>query len=297
MPAARGATGRTPVVLGDVRLHPDLHGYLSAGKGFETPTQAEMAYAPVAANAPDVFNFGLKPATSSQYEAGLKARLRGNTRVNAAIFQIRTEDEIVVASSLGGRTSYQNAGKTLRRGFELGLESELSEHWNANLAYTRLSATYDSDFQGRRQGHRQGQAPAGRAGKQPVRRTGMEARGGHQHGLGRHVPQPGLRRGQQQRKRPRRAMRYSTGAPASNSAWGPGPSTSWCAWTTCSTASTSARSSSATATGVTTKRPPGCPGTREPGLNTSSEVPDALVRATRPALVSVVNSDYCMDVQ
>lgn len=28
----------------------------------------------------------------------------------------------------------------------------------------------------------------------------MEARGGHQHGLGRHVPQPGLRRGQQQRK-------------------------------------------------------------------------------------------------
>lgn len=126
---------------------PDLHGYLSAGKGFETPTQAEMAYAPVAANAPDAFNFGLKPATSSQYEAGLKARLWGNTRVNAAIFQIRTEDEIVVASSLGGRTSYQNAGKTLRRGFELGLESELSEHWNANLAYTRLSATYDSDFE------------------------------------------------------------------------------------------------------------------------------------------------------
>ena len=102
---------------------PDLHGYLSAGKGFETPTQAEMAYAPVAANAPDVFNFGLKPATSSQYEAGLKARLWGNTRVNAAIFQIRTEDEIVVASSLGGRTSYQNAGKTLRRGFELGLRA------------------------------------------------------------------------------------------------------------------------------------------------------------------------------
>lgn len=42
---------------------------------------------------------------------------------------------------------------------------------------------------------------------------------------------------------------------------------------------------------------PGCPGTREPGSNTSSEVPDALVRATRPALVSVVNSDYCMNVQ
>ena len=233
---------------------PDLHGYLSAGKGFETPTQAEMAYAPVAANAPDVFNFGLKPATSSQYEAGLKARLWGNTRVNAAIFQIRTEDEIVVASSLGGRTSYQNAGKTLRRGFELGVESELSEHWNANLAYTRLSATYDSDFEA----------------------------GGKTIGKGKHLPgvpasslfgelvwKPveGISMGWEGMYRSQVYVEDSNSEKAAPSYavfnWrtrfeqrlGPGPSTSWCAWTTCSTASTSARSSSATATGVTTKRP------------------------------------------
>lgn len=122
---------------------PELHGYVSAGKGFETPTQAEMAYAP---GLVESFNFGLDPATSTQYELGLKAKVGGNTRINAAVFEIRTDDEIVVASSTGGRTSYQNAGKTLRRGFELGVQSQLNEQWDATLAYTRLEATYDQDF-------------------------------------------------------------------------------------------------------------------------------------------------------
>ena len=120
---------------------PELHGYVSAGKGFETPTQAELAYSPSGKG----FNFGLKPSESTQYEMGLKAQLN-NTRINAAIFQITTEDELVILSNDQGRTTYQNAGRTLRRGFELGVESQLSEHWTTTLAYTRLQATYDSDF-------------------------------------------------------------------------------------------------------------------------------------------------------
>jgi iron complex outermembrane recepter protein len=47
---------------------PELHGYVSAGKGFETPTQAEMAY--TVGN--KGFNFGLKPSESTQYEMGLE---------------------------------------------------------------------------------------------------------------------------------------------------------------------------------------------------------------------------------
>ncbi len=43
---------------------PDLHGYVSAGKAFETPTQAEMAYAP---GVSETFNFGLQPATGHQH--------------------------------------------------------------------------------------------------------------------------------------------------------------------------------------------------------------------------------------
>ncbi len=134
----------TPSVSVMYAFTPDLHGYVSAGKGFETPTQAELAYAP---GNIEGFNFGLKPSESTQYEVGLKAQLN-DTRVNAAVFQITTEDELVVDQSIGGRTSYQNAGRTLRRGFELGIESQLSEQWSTNIAYTRLQATYDSDFIG-----------------------------------------------------------------------------------------------------------------------------------------------------
>ncbi|SDN97049.1 iron complex outermembrane recepter protein [Pseudomonas jinjuensis] len=123
---------------------PQLHGYVSAGKGFETPTQAEMAYAP---GQLESFNFDLQAASSRQYELGLKALLGEVARINAALFEIRTDDEIVVAEATGGRTSFQNAGKTLRRGFELGVEADLSEQWTVSLAYTRLSATYDSSFE------------------------------------------------------------------------------------------------------------------------------------------------------
>ena len=124
-------------------FNPNLHGYISVGKGFETPTQAEMAYAP---GASEGFNFGLKPATSKQVEIGLKALVGEGTRINAALFQITTDDELVVDESNGGRTSYQNAGRTLRRGFELGLESQLNEQWSTQVAYTYLQARYDSDF-------------------------------------------------------------------------------------------------------------------------------------------------------
>ncbi|UVL76691.1 TonB-dependent receptor [Pseudomonas putida] len=122
---------------------PDLRGYASVGKGFETPTQAEMAYAP---GEVESFNFGLKPATSMQYEMGVKYRLGERTRLNAAVYEIHTDDEIVVASATDGRTSYRNAGRTVRRGFEASLQSDLSEQWQTTLVYTRTDARYADDI-------------------------------------------------------------------------------------------------------------------------------------------------------
>lgn len=132
----------TPSISIGYAFTPDLNGYLSVGKGFETPSQAELAYS----RGNSGFNYGLEPSESTQYEIGLKARIAEETRINAAIFQINTDDEIVVLENRDGRTSYQNAGNTLRRGFELGVESQLDEQWSAALAYTYLTATYDSRF-------------------------------------------------------------------------------------------------------------------------------------------------------
>lgn len=122
---------------------PDLRGYASLGKGFETPTQAEMAYAP---GLQESFNFGLEPATSKQYELGVKYRLGAATRLNAALFEIRTDNEIVVDNATNGRTSYHNAGQTVRRGFEASLQSDLAERWQTTWVYTHTDARYADDF-------------------------------------------------------------------------------------------------------------------------------------------------------
>ncbi|MFY1005265.1 TonB-dependent receptor domain-containing protein, partial [Escherichia coli] len=66
-----------------------------------------------------------------------------------ALFQIDTDDELVVESASGGRNTFQNAAQARRRGVELSLESHLSETLRANLAYTHIDATYSKDFSSR----------------------------------------------------------------------------------------------------------------------------------------------------
>lgn len=86
--------------------------YLSAGRGFETPTINELSYR---SDNQSGLNFGLKPSTNDTVEIGSKTRI-GNGLFTAALFQTNTDNEIVVDSSSGGRTSYKNAGKTRRQG-------------------------------------------------------------------------------------------------------------------------------------------------------------------------------------
>ncbi|EOG8125011.1 TonB-dependent receptor [Klebsiella pneumoniae] len=112
--------------------------YLSAGRGFETPTINELSYR---SDNQSGLNFGLKPSTNDTVEIGSKTRI-GNGLFTAALFQTNTDNEIVVDSSSGGRTSYKNAGKTRRQGMELGLDQQFGESWRLKVAWTWLDATY-----------------------------------------------------------------------------------------------------------------------------------------------------------
>lgn len=112
--------------------------YLSAGRGFETPTINELSYR---SDNQSGLNFGLKPSTNDTVEIGSKTRL-GNGLLTAALFQTNTDNEIVVDGSSGGRTSYKNAGKTRRQGMELGLDQQFGESWRLKAAWTWLDATY-----------------------------------------------------------------------------------------------------------------------------------------------------------
>lgn len=121
---------------------PDLAFYASAGRGFETPTLNELSYR---ADGIGGLNFALQPSVNTSVEVGAKARLAGGL-LTAALFQTRTRDEIVTNTNIGGRATFQNAGRTQRDGFELAWQHETANHWRTQLAYTWLDARYRDAF-------------------------------------------------------------------------------------------------------------------------------------------------------
>jgi iron complex outermembrane receptor protein len=132
----------TPVLGVLYKVERGLNLYASAARGFETPTLNELFYSSGGAG----FNFKLSPATSRHLEIGAKTALNRDIRVDVALFQVRTDDELVVESSNGGRTSYRNASDTLRRGAEVSLDTDLSSNWSARMALSMLRATYETGF-------------------------------------------------------------------------------------------------------------------------------------------------------
>ncbi|AVR95326.1 TonB-dependent receptor family protein [Pseudoduganella armeniaca] len=139
----------TPVLGGLYKATPALSLYASAARGFETPTLNESFY-----SASGGFNFGLRPARSTHVEAGAKLRLAESTRADVALFQVRTRDELVVDASSGGRTSYRNAGRTLRQGVEVSLDTAWANGVSAHAALTGLRAIYDEAFANVAKGNR-----------------------------------------------------------------------------------------------------------------------------------------------
>lgn len=132
----------TPLLGALYKVNPGLNVYASAARGFETPTLNEVFYSGVGSG----FNFSLAPAKSTHLELGVKAMPLDGVSVNAAVFQVKTSDELVVDSSSGGRTSYRNASATLRQGGELSLDAEWRRNWHARLALSVLRAVYDEGF-------------------------------------------------------------------------------------------------------------------------------------------------------
>ncbi len=132
----------TPLAAVTYKLTPVVNLYASVARGFEAPTFNELFYS----SAEGSFAFDLKPATSRHRELGLKAWVGDSTRVDLAIFRVDTEDELVVARSSGGRTSFQNASETRRVGFELGLDLLWAHGFSTRIAYTGLDATYEEGF-------------------------------------------------------------------------------------------------------------------------------------------------------
>ncbi|GKS95700.1 TonB-dependent receptor [Acidovorax sp. SUPP2825] len=132
---------QTSPVLGLVWSATDqLNLYANIGRGFETPTLAEMAYS-TGNTGP---NYGLNASRSRQMEVG--AKWQGTVhRIDAAWFDAQSRDEIVPAATVNGRTVYQNADRVRRRGLELAWSAQ-SGAFKPRVAYTYLDAFFDSPY-------------------------------------------------------------------------------------------------------------------------------------------------------
>lgn len=124
-----------------------LNLYANYGKGFETPTLAEVAYQDSGGATPLArFNPGLNAASSKHYELGAKWTPSAQSRLDVTLFQIDTADEIVVSTSASGRTAFKNAPGTSRRGLELSGRTLLGDHVSALLSASWIDATFSQAY-------------------------------------------------------------------------------------------------------------------------------------------------------
>ncbi|TAK40888.1 MAG: TonB-dependent receptor [Betaproteobacteria bacterium] len=141
---ARSYRAATPVVGVVFRLDRLTSLYANLGRGFETPTFVELAYRNPGAGTG--LNFDLNAGRSRHFEAGLKTIVPGRLRLNAALFDVLTRDEIVTDRSSGGRATFKNAGHTGRRGIEIGAETLFDGPFDARVACTWLAAEFRDGF-------------------------------------------------------------------------------------------------------------------------------------------------------
>ncbi|MCH7394938.1 TonB-dependent receptor [Acinetobacter dispersus] len=123
------------------QIAPELLAYASYAKGFETPTFTEMAYQ--ADPKKSGFNFDLKPSTSDNYEVGLKSQNPFGD-FTLAVFQSKTQDDIVSAGTSDGRSTFRNADKTTRQGAEFAWNKKLWKDLEMNASYGYLDAKFDA---------------------------------------------------------------------------------------------------------------------------------------------------------
>lgn len=135
-------TNTSPVAGISYRLLPELNLYASAGRGFETPTFVELAYRTGGSG----LNFALKPSRSLTREIGIKGRIADDHRVALAYFDSQTEDEIVIDTNVGGRSTFKNASRTRRTGWEASWLAVLPADFDALVAWTLLDARYADPF-------------------------------------------------------------------------------------------------------------------------------------------------------
>lgn len=76
----------------------------------------------------------------------MKWKIATGHRLDLAVFDITTRNEIVVDTNAGGRTTFKNAGRTTRRGAEFQYLGQMTDSLRATLSLSALRARFADDF-------------------------------------------------------------------------------------------------------------------------------------------------------
>jgi len=133
-----------PVIGATWHVNDTLNIYMNQGKGFETPTLSESVYTKSGTTVVGLFNANLIPSRSQHVELGSKWTPSATTRIDAALFRIKTDNEIVTSLSVGGRTAYTNASETIREGIEFSARHLINPNWRTQMTATVMNAQYAS---------------------------------------------------------------------------------------------------------------------------------------------------------
>jgi iron complex outermembrane receptor protein len=143
-----------PVVGATYRLDPNVTAYAGYSEANRAPTPLELGCSdPLRPCLIDNFLVAdppLKQVVSHTVEAGLRGGFDvpdgGNGRITWSFgaFRTRNSDDIInVASPIAGHGYFQNAGETLRQGFESNINYK-SDKWSAYANYSFIDSTFQS---------------------------------------------------------------------------------------------------------------------------------------------------------
>lgn len=131
----------SPMVGVAWRVKPQWSVYSNFSTAFETPTVTELTNQESGAAG---LNTNLKAQRTRTVEVGTQGVFAGRVRVDAALFSAKVLDELVPfdVPNMPGRRAFRNAGKTSRKGAELGARV-VSKWLDAGGAYTLSQFHFD----------------------------------------------------------------------------------------------------------------------------------------------------------
>ncbi len=116
----------------------NLQFYAALSSSFQTPTTTEFA-SPTGGGG---FNPALNPQTAVNYEIGARSQPISRLSIEAALFLLKIDDELIPFTSPSGRDFFRNAGRSERKGVELSLDLNLAPGIDWRASYTAMDAHY-----------------------------------------------------------------------------------------------------------------------------------------------------------